>query len=90
MCYPPYKYGLEMTALTVTEKQQGNGQVGKNKWIRRIAGEKRADKKRMDKLRVAVGVKESLKKKLVRSRWGRSSGKNGRWQKWQKGQMDRK
>ena len=36
-------------------------------------GVKRADKRRMDELRVEVGVKKSLKKKLVRSRlnWAR-------------------
>ena len=36
------------------------------------AGVKRADKRRMDELRMEVGLKESLKKKLVWSRlkWG--------------------
>ena len=52
--------------MTLTEKQQKE-QVCENNWIRRIVGEKIADK-RMDELRVEVGVKESLKKKLVRRR----------------------
>ena len=58
--------GLETTALT--EKQQGKLQVCENNWIRRITRVKRANKRRMDELRVEVGVKESVKKKLVRSR----------------------
>ena len=56
--------GLE--TMTLTEKQQKE-QVCENNWIRRIVGEKIADK-RMDELRVEVGVKESFKKKLVRRR----------------------
>ena len=38
----------------------------KNNWIRRIMGVKRVDKRRMGRLRVEVGVKESFKKQLVR------------------------
>ena len=39
-----------------------------NNWIRRIVEVKRVDKGRIGELRVEVGVKESLKKKLVRRR----------------------
>ena len=39
----------------------------KNNWIRRILGVKRADKRRMEELRVEVGMKERFKKKLVRN-----------------------
>ena len=59
-------YGLEMLALT--EKQQEKVQVCENNWIRRIVEVTRADKRRIDVLRVVVGVKESFKKKLVRTR----------------------
>lgn len=59
-------YGLEMMAMT--EKQQERVQVCENNWLRRITGVKRTDKRRMNELRVEVGVIESLKKKLVRSR----------------------
>ena len=53
---PAYIYSLETMALR--EKQQEKVQVGNNNWIRRIVGVKRADKRRMDKLRVEVGWKE--------------------------------
>ena len=43
-------------------------QVCGNNWINRIMGVKREDKRRRDELRVEVGVKDSFKKKLVRSR----------------------
>ena len=36
--------------------------------MRRIAGVKRTDKRRMEELREEVGVRDSLTKKLVRSR----------------------
>ena len=48
-----YLYGLE----TMTEKQQEKLQVCKNNWV-----------KRMEELREEVGMKESLTRKLVRSR----------------------
>ena len=47
-------------------------QVYENNLVRRIVGVKRADKRRMDELGVEVGVKESFKKKLVRSRLTRA------------------
>ena len=39
-----------------------------NNWVRRIAGVKRIDTRRMDQLREEVGVKENLTRKLMRSR----------------------
>ena len=54
--------------MTLTEKQQEKVQVYKTNLVRRIVGVKRADKRRMDELRVDVGVKEKIKKKLARSR----------------------
>ena len=40
----------------------------KNNWTKRIMGLKRADKRRIDELRVEVGGKGSFKKELVTSR----------------------
>ena len=54
--------------MALTEKQQVKVQVCENNWIRRIVGVKRADKRKMDELRVEVRVKERFKKKLVTSR----------------------
>ncbi|KAK2178508.1 hypothetical protein NP493_541g02090 [Ridgeia piscesae] len=54
--------------MVLTEKQEEKVQFCNNKNLtRRIVGVKRADKRRMDELIVEVGVKESVKKKLVRS-----------------------
>ena len=60
-----FVYGLETKALT--ERQQ-KVQVCENNWIRRIVAVNRVDKGRIDELTEEVGVKESFKKKLVRSR----------------------
>ena len=46
---PTYLYGLE--TMTMTEKQQERLQVCENYWVRRIAGVKRIDKRRMEELR---------------------------------------
>ena len=80
--------GLEMMALT--DKQQENVQVCENNWIR-IMGEKKADTRRMGKLRVEVGVKESFQKKLV-SNMVKSAGYEERkgGENWQREQMPRK
>ena len=59
-------YGLESMALI--EKKQQKVQVCKNTWIRRIVVVKRADERRMNELRMEVGVKVSFKKNLSRSR----------------------
>ena len=64
----------------MTEKQKEKLQVSENNWVRRTAGVKRIDKRRMEELREEVGVKENLTRKLVRS-WqkvGWTCGKNGR------------
>ena len=53
--------------VALTEKQQEKVQVCENKLVRRIVGAKRADNRRMDALRVEVGVKGRYKQKLVRS-----------------------
>ena len=52
----------------MTEKQQERLQVYENNWVKRIAGVKRIDKRRMEELREEVGVRGSLRRKLVRSR----------------------
>ena len=54
--------------MALTEKQQENVQVCQNNTVRRLVGVKGADKRRMDKLTMEVRVKDSFKKKLVRSR----------------------
>ena len=41
----------------------------KNNQVKIIVGVKRADKRKMDEMRVEVGVKENVKKKLARSTW---------------------
>ena len=69
-----YMNTLETMALT--EKQQKNVHVcEKNNLVKIIVGVKRADKRRVDKMRVEVGVKESVKKELMGSVWaGRVEG----------------
>ena len=60
-------YGLDTMSLAKT--QQEKVQVCESNWIRiRIVGVKREAKRRMDDLRVEVGVKGSFTKKLVRTR----------------------
>ena len=61
----------------MTEQQLEKLQVCENKCVKRIAGVKRIDKRRMEELREEVGVKETLTRKLVRCRlkW---AGNNGR------------
>ena len=58
-----------LETMTLTYKRQEKGQVYENNLLRRIVGVKRAYKRRMGELRVAVGVKERFKKKLVRDRF---------------------
>ena len=47
-----------------------NGNLGndRNNWVRKIAGEKRADRRRMMELKDETGVQRSLTERLVRSR----------------------
>ena len=54
------------------EKQQEKLQVCKNNWVRRIAGVKRINKRRMEKLREEVDVRESheeASKELAKVGW---------------------
>ena len=66
---PAYIYGLEMVALT--ERQQQRMQVCENNLVRRIAGVKRVDRRRMDELREEIGVQTSLTGRFVKCqlRW---------------------
>ena len=59
-------YGLE--TLPVSEKHQHRLQVCENNWVRRIAGVKRVDRRRMDELREEVGIQKCLMGRLVKSR----------------------
>ena len=52
----------------------GGGPGLRINWVRRIVGNKRVDKRRMDELR---GLKEHFKKKLMRNCLGWPCGKNG-------------
>ena len=63
---PACLYGLETVALT--EKQQQKLQVCENNWVRRITRTKRVDRRRMNDLRIEVGMQCSLTGRLVRSR----------------------
>ena len=65
MYYPGTHVWLRNMALTEIQEKV---QVCENNWMRRIVGVKTADKRRMDKLRMDIGAKDSFKKKLVRSR----------------------
>ena len=64
MCFPGIH---ECTRDDETEKQQEKFQVCENNLVRR-SWELRGDKRRMDELRVEVGVNGKLKKKLGNSR----------------------
>ena len=54
--------------LPVSEKHQHRLQVCENNWVRRIAGVKRVDRRRMDELIEEVGIQECLMGRLVKSR----------------------
>ena len=58
-------YGLE---TAVSEKHQHRLQVCENNWVRRIAGVKRMDRRRMDELIEEVGIQKCLMGRLVKSR----------------------
>ena len=55
--------------MVLSEKQQGRFRFAKNNLLRLIMGVKTADQRKIDKMRVEVGMKEHLKKTLVRSTW---------------------
>ena len=63
---PAMLYGLE--TLPLTEKHQHRLKVCENNWVRRIAGVKRVDRRRMDELREEVGIQKCLMGRLVKSR----------------------
>ena len=65
--YYPGTHGCNKDHGT-NNKTTGKVQICENNLVRRIVGVNRADKTRMNELRVAIGVKESCKKKLVRIR----------------------
>ena len=76
-CVPPaYLCRLETVALR--ERQQ-KLQVCENNWVRRIAGMKKMDKRRMDELGEEIGVQMSLTGRLVkcRLRWAGHSVRMG-------------
>ena len=54
----------DMVALT--ERQQQRLQVCKNNWVRRIAGVKRVDRRKMDEPRVEIGVQMRSMGRLVK------------------------
>ena len=60
-----------LKTMALTEKQQVKVQVCKNTLVKRIVGAEGVVNRRLDELRVEVGVKDSFKKKLVRNglRW---------------------
>ena len=57
---PAYVNALD--TMTLTRKQQENVQVHENNLGRRIRGIMRANNRKIDELRVEVGVKESLRR----------------------------
>ena len=59
-------YGLE--TLDLSELHQHKLQVCENNWIRRIAGVKRVERRRMEDLREEVGTKACIVGKIVKSR----------------------
>ena len=63
---PAILYGLD--TLPVSEKHQHRMQVCENNWVRRIAGVKKMDRRRMDELREEVGIQKCLMGRLAKSR----------------------
>ena len=63
---PASTYGLETLALS--ELHQHKLQVCENNWIRRIAGVKRVERRRMQDVREEVGTKACIVGKIVKSR----------------------
>ena len=63
---PACLYGTETLAMTKLQQQRLH--VCKNNWVRKIAGVKKADRRRMVELKEETGVHTSLPERLVRSR----------------------
>ena len=61
---PASTYGLETLALS--ELHQHKLQVCENNWIRRIAGVRRVERRRMKDLREEVGTKACIVGKIVK------------------------
>ena len=59
---------LRLETLPVSEKHQHRRQECENNWVRRIAGVKRVDRRRMDELREEVGIQQCLMGRLGKSR----------------------
>ena len=70
---PTYMHGLDDT------NRETRSMFVKKNLVRRIVGVKRAYKRRIDELRVAVGMKERFKRKLVMwKEWELKTGKESR------------
>ena len=82
---PAYSNALETIALT--EKRPEKVQVCEKQPGKTIVGVKRADKRKMDKIR----VKDSFKNKFMKSRptWGRHVENKWMMKNWQREQMPR-
>ncbi len=63
---PASTYGLETLALT--ELHQHKLQVCENNWIRRIAGVKRVERRRMQDVREEVGTKDCIVGNIFKGR----------------------
>ena len=63
---PAMLYGLD--TLPVSEKHKHRLQVCENNWVRRVAGVKRVDRRRMDELREEVGIRKCLMGRLMKIR----------------------
>ena len=63
---PASTYGLETLALS--ELHQHKLQVCENNWIKKIAGVRRVERRRMKDMREQVGTKACIVGKIVKSR----------------------
>ena len=74
---PACLYGTETLALS--ELQQQRLQVCENNWVRKIAGVRRADRRRMVELREEKGLQRSLKRETDEEKTtvGRTRRKDG-------------
>ena len=64
---PASTYGLD-TLAPLSELHQHKLQVCENNWIRKIAGVRRVERRRMNDMRVEVGTKACIVGKIVKSR----------------------
>ena len=65
---PASTYGLESQTLALSELHQYKLQICENNWIRRIAGVRRVERRRMKDLREEVGTNACIVAKIVKSR----------------------